>query len=392
LSIEIRPVTPDDDLDAELDLSERAFGPSSQDHAERLARAAAVAAAGRQLGAFDDGRLVASAEYHDMRQWWRGRPVPMAGVGGVKVAPEERGRGVGRALMTGLLERMAAGGFALSVLFPATSALYRSLGWEMAGGQYEVRVPSRSLRRLLPGDFPAPDASAVRRAGPGDADAIMACLAGLHAASLDCGPLTYAGARLGAFLATPGLYAYQAADGVLLYRWNRRDDEVLIYLLAAGSAATTRLLWSIVASHGTMADYVRARVSPDDPITWLVPEPDVALSRSDTWMLRVLDAPAAIEGRGFPEAAGLAVPLTLADDQLPGNTGHWLLEVAGGKGTLTRGRSAGLRLGPRGLAALYAGAPLATLRRAGLAEGGTPGADAALDTAFAATAYMTDFF
>ena len=63
-------------------------------------------AAGRDLGAYDGDRLVGTALYHDMRQWWYGRPVPMAGVAGVKVAPEYRGQGVGRALMTGLTELM----------------------------------------------------------------------------------------------------------------------------------------------------------------------------------------------------------------------------------------------------------------------------------------------
>ena len=51
-----------------------------------------------------------------------------------------------------------------------------------------------------------------------------------------------------------------------------------------------------------------------------------------------------------------------------------------------------LALGPRGLAALYAGTPVATLRRAGLADGGSPDADAALDAAFAATPFMLDGF
>jgi hypothetical protein len=51
-----------------------------------------------------------------------------------------------------------------------------------------------------------------------------------------------------------------------------------------------------------------------------------------------------------------------------------------------------LRLGARGLAALYAGTPVATLRTAGLAAGGTTESDAALDSAFAATAYMLDTF
>jgi hypothetical protein len=46
----------------------------------------------------------------------------------------------------------------------------------------------------------------------------------------------------------------------------------------------------------------------------------------------------------------------------------------------------------RGLAALYAGTPVATLRLAGLASGGTPESDTALDSAFATTAFMLDTF
>ena len=44
------------------------------------------------------------------------------------------------------------------------------------------------------------------------------------------------------------------------------------------------------------------------------------------------------------------------------------------------------------MAALYAGTPVATLRLAGLASGGSPEADAALDAAFAAASFMLDDF
>ena len=66
-----------------------------------------------------------------MRQWWCGRAVPMAGVASVKVAPEDRGRGLARRLMTALLDEIAARGYPLSALYPATMPLYRSLGWEL---------------------------------------------------------------------------------------------------------------------------------------------------------------------------------------------------------------------------------------------------------------------
>jgi predicted acetyltransferase len=114
-------------------------------------------------------------------------------------------------------------------------------------------------------------------------------------------------------------------------------------------------------------------------------------------MLRVVDAPAAIAARGFPAATSLTVPLHIADETRPANSGRWQLTVAGGAGTLDplgpdASEVPAVTLGARGLAALYAGTPLVTLRQAGLAAGGTAADDAALDAAFAATPYMLDAF
>ena len=115
----------------------------------------------------------------------------------------------------------------------------------------------------------------------------------------------------------------------------------------------------------------------------------------------------------------------ITDDLRPANSGQWTLTVQSGQGSLVRtgrpdapghpaappGRTPPapsspnqpslppgspernpLALGPRGLAALYAGTPVATLRRAGLAAGGDPASDAALDGAFAANPFMLDGF
>jgi predicted acetyltransferase len=168
----------------------------------------------------------------------------------------------------------------------------------------------------------------------------------------------------------------------------------------AGSAETTRAIWSVVSSHASMAGKVRAVVIPDDPVGWLTREPDVEVER-EPWMLRVVDATSAIAGRGFPATAGLAVGLRIDDAARPGNAGLWTLEVGGGQGSLHPGAAprpgpssppGPVRLGARGLAALYAGIPMATLRRAGLAAGGDVGTDDALDGAFAGQAFMLDEF
>jgi predicted acetyltransferase len=157
-------------------------------------------------------------------------------------------------------------------------------------------------------------------------------------------------------------------------------------------------MWGIVASHSSIASTVRARVGPADPVSWLTREPDVAVGHRSPWMLRVVDAAAAVAGRGFPPATDMTARLRVRDTACPANEGLWSLRVSGGKGALTRGEpvAAGqeevLALGARGLAALYAGTPLATLRRAGLASGGEPAADAALDGAFAARPFLLEHF
>src|SRR5258708_23858589 len=202
----------DDDLDAELDLRHRSFGAmSTQDCQYWREEMLGCIADGRQLGVWDGGQLIGAARYYDMRQYWHGQAVPMAGVGGVKIAPEARGRGIGREMMRALLGAMAGRGYPLSVLYPATAQIYRSLGWEMAGGHYRAEISGRSLGQLLPLDpeipasqAPAPDpavqapspdrwlepSAGVRRAGPADAEEVIAVIGALHAAAPDPGPAT----------------------------------------------------------------------------------------------------------------------------------------------------------------------------------------------------------
>jgi predicted acetyltransferase len=403
--IEVRVVLPGDDIDAQLDLSERAFGP--MDAAQRdqwRETVAGLIAERRCLGAFVGDRLAGGAMFFDMRQWWCGQPVPMAGVSNVRVAPEDRGRGIGRLLMTAVLDEIAAYGYPLSVLYPATMPLYRSLGWELAGGRYTAVIPARSLFRLAPPD-PAQAGlareeagsglPAIRRAGPGDVEAVIAVMGRVREAARDCGPITWDAVTVGRWLADPDRYAYLCDDGFLAYRWHHGNQALVVEGAQAVSAATLRAFWSQLGGHASIAEKVYARVGPADAFWWLARERDANVEHRSMWMLRVVDAPAAIAARGFPAAVSLTVPLLVADQGRPANSGRWDLTVAGGKGSLTPSppaTGAPLTLGPRGLAALYAGTPVVTLRQAGLASGGSPEDDAALDAAFAATPYMLDNF
>ncbi len=410
--LEIRPLTADDDLDAQRDLGERAFGampPAMRDG--WLRRNARTVAAGRYLAVFDGSRQVGGAAFFDMRQWWAGRDLPMAGVASVKMAPEARGQGIGRRLMTELLREIAERGYPLSALYPATMPIYRSLGWELAGGRYQATIPTRSLRDLLPPDaalaVPGRDLPVLRKVTAADAASVISVLGRAHQAARDCGPVTRDLASVEEWLAHREEYRYIGDDAFLAYEWQRGNTGLFAGWLAAASPEGTRALWSLLAAHSSTANTVEVRTSPDNPVWLLLRERDARLVKLSKWMLRVVDAKTAIEGRGFPDGVSLTIRLTIVDDCLPRNSGLWNLVVDGGQGSLERAASASsstassstasggagtLTLGARGLAALYGGTPVSTLRLAGLAAGGSPAGDAALSAAFSGLAFMLDDF
>ena len=400
----IRPVTPEDDFDAQLDLGQRAFGIySAAQRASWLYAARLRARQGMFLGAFAGDQPAGAAIFHDLRQWWAGRAVPCAGVASVKVAPEYRGQGAGRRLMTELLAAIAARGYPLAALYPATMPIYRSLGWELAGGRYRATIPARSLRDLL-----APDAvvaaaagkqSAVRRAEAAEAAEIVGIIGGAHEAARDCGPITWDVPLAERWLGRADMYTYRTADGYAAYRWDGAgDDALFVEHLHAASPESLRALWSVIASHSSTASAVSLYAAPNDPFWWLTRERDATIAKRSMWMLRVVDAPAAIAARGFPPAVSLSLPLVISDRTRPANSGRWQLSVSDGKGILIPNGPVvppapeALTVGARGLSALYAGTPVSTLKLAGLAAGGAPEADAALDAAFAATPFMVDEF
>jgi predicted acetyltransferase len=380
--VDIRELAPED-LGAAFDLRVRAFGP--QDQARWLRQVRPDVGRGRVLGIYDGGRLVATGRYHLFDQWWHGRAVPMGGVAGVCVAPEDRGRGVGRLLARSLLDLMAD--LPLTALYPATAPVYRFAGYEHAGMQHFVTVPAEALRTLAAGPVK------VRRAGPDDAPDVVAVLRRVHAEARDNGPIDRGEDWFRDLLDRDDVFAYLAEDGFLAYGWSADARDLFVHRCVAGSAETARALWAVVGSGSSVAGSVHACVAPDDPLFWLLRDRSTEELRRVSWMLRVLDAPAAVAARGFPAGLSAEVLLTLTDDLRPGNAGTWRLTVEGGRGELTRteDRPGSLQLAPRGLAALYAGVSTARLRLSGLAEGDTA-ADAILDAAFGATPHMLDYF
>ena len=350
------------------------------------------------LVARDGATVVASARILPLRQWWHGRAVPMGGVGGVVVAPEARGRGVARALMTAVVQRIGERGDPISMLYPATVPLYRSVGWELAGRQRTIEMAS-SVARTMADD--AGQAGRVRRCEKGDGPAIIATLGEVHRSARHSGPIEWDAPQWERSIADPATFTYLAGDdGFVAYGLeDHGHDSVLdVSHLVASSSATTRALWSMVGSGSSTAPTLRASVAPDDPLPWLGREQHVRVRGELWWMLRLVDAGAAIAARGFPAAVTTEIPVQVTDAVLPDNVGDHVIRVGEGRATLDRvddvpsAPGARLRLDANGMAALYAGVPSWTRRSAGLVHDGSPELDDACDAAFATTAFSLDYF
>lgn len=385
--MELRDLTAND-LDAVTDNRRRAFGPVPEAFQRRWVEMVTPALdAGRYLGLFDGPRLVATSRINDFTQYWHGRPISLGGVASVTVAPEDRGRGAGRTLMLATLDRCARLGHPVSALYPATTHIYRSLGWEHAGAMHRAVLPAEALRTIR-----RTEDVQVSRVGPEDAERVVSVLRAVHLATRACGPVCWDAAVWRTWLGNEDDFAYLAHDGLLLYRWQGEDLEVPV--LVAASEATARTLWSLVGSSASIARSVHAVVAPDDPVFWLVgdrPEDRVGQTR---WMFRVVDLAAAIRARGFPPGVTLDVVVQVDDPQRPGNSGPWHLSVSGGAATAEPAGtlpSALPVLTAGAFSALFCGVPATTLRRTGGLTGPEDG-DAALDAAFQARPYMLDHF
>lgn len=387
-----RDVT-EQDFDQALGVRSRSFGPlvpGTRDRWEAMLRDCILAR--RMIGVYDGDRLVAHARVRGFEQAWGGRHLPMGGVAGVVVDPDQRGRGVGTLLMRSAIERMAELGDAVSVLYPAHAAIYRGCGYEFGGAQHKITFDSWALRDLRH----LGRSVDVRRALVDDAEQIRSTIAADHARLRADGPLLPAIDELRSDLEDPDQIWFVAGNGCVSYRFATGKDllagELVIDRLHASDPTTRAALWSLVGSGSSVARTVAAYVAPDDPIHLLTVEQAAKQRYAVGWMLRVIDLPTAIEKRGFASAVNGFVDVLVEDELAPGCAGPWRITVADGAAHAVRADVADpVRMGPRGLAGLYAGLSPARLREAGLLEGGLQH-DALLEGALGGAAYLLDYF
>jgi predicted acetyltransferase len=351
----------------------------------------------RMTGAFDGGRLVAMTHTHRMAQYFGGRAVPMGGLASVAVVPDRRGEGLAKQVCTAALHAMRGRREVISSLYPATTGIYRALGWELGGSYVWSKLAPAALRSL-----PAPERRALRPASLDELPALRACYARVAAGTpgfLARGDAWWE--RLASFWRAYSVYVAASGaggiDGYLVYA--QADGEysglggpfrIVVRELIAAERDAGLALWSLLGRWSSQVTDLILVGPVEDSLLLLSPEQAVQPLAQIRWMTRIVDAAGAVAARGFAPNLELELPLALRDGVLAENDGRWVLRVAKGQGELVRGAhgAAGApALSIGGFASLYTGfASCARLARSGLLRDGSDAQRAALDAAFAGPA------
>ncbi len=309
------------------------------------------------------GEVIGGLVQYDMGQFFGGRAVRNVGIAGVAISPTARGRGAAKSLMASTLAELYDDAVAVSTLYPTTFTLYGRAGYAVAGHRYEYRLPLARLGRIrASGEIRRVDLKV-------DADRLAQFyrkLAANRPGWLDRSEHIWQ--RVHNHPAGRDVHGYVLPavdgdmDGYVVYTLSAEGrypyDLELRDVQAANPDAARRIL-ALLSDCRTLARYAIWHGPLDDPLLLAVPELGTEISIAETWMLRIVDVRAAFAERGYPAALTAKLDLDLTDDVLPGNAGHWLIEIEGGRAKANRvDLDAGpdtLRMDTRALSSLYTG-------------------------------------
>jgi predicted acetyltransferase len=355
----------------------------------------------RVLAVFVDDEPVAVSRIREFGQFFGGRRVPMGGFSPVGVAAEYRGRGYGSLVTAGQFPHLRERGEVLSGLYPATNALYRRVGFELAGVWSVHKARTRELQRL-----PLGRGTPTRRASEPDHGAIERCYArvarnvpGFLDRSRNWWDRIFGAENQQVYVVDgePGHGSGEVA-GYVRYnlRWPERASIASIDVaeLIADEPSVAHTLWRLVGSSSSIAPDCTIVGPPEDPLFLSLPEQDLVTSNEWRWMARIIDAPGAIAARGYAPGSKSAVSLRIVDPQCDWNDGRWRLVVEDDEAVLERGGDGELEMGIGAFSSLYTGyASPWQLVTAGLLQGSAPRALTELAGAFAGPApWMPDFY
>jgi predicted acetyltransferase len=388
----VRPPNDDQEVDGLLELLIESF----QFDRELIAKWREIVGRENMRIVLDGARVVAGLAILEVRQWFGGQRLPMGAIAAVGVAPDRRGSGVGAGLMKATLSELRERKIPLSVLYASTMRLYRKVGYEQAGTAVRYSIPAA--------DLPARErdlaVSPLDLGDPADLE-IMKSLR-REAGRAQNGYLERNDAMWGyltrVFSTAPRAYlagSRENPEGFVFFRQTGVPGGLKLELrdLVATTPRALQRLFTFLAGHRSLVTEVHFDGPPSDPRLLLLPEQTFKIEKVERFMVRVVDVPAALTGRGYPAHLDETLAFHLDDPTVPENTGSWTLRVKDGKGSVEPGGRAGLDVDVRTFAPLYTGLhPATALARVGKLTGSEE-ALAAADRIFGGQEpSMTDHF
>lgn len=332
-----------------------------------------------------DGQILGGCVLFAMGQYWKGRSVPLGGIGGVGVAPHVRGKGVARALMVGLFSALQERKIPVAGLFPATQRVYRSVGYEQSGERWCYQAPLAALSSVRQEVEMTP-------VDPMDL-AIRARYRPAHG-NLDRNDAVWT--RLGRIWQGQRYAWLIGGDGYVILHHRSGEGhswDLEVVDLCVPSAPSARSLLALLASHRSMATQVRWWGAATDPLLAHFPEPVWSVLVAQRWMLRIVDVVGALSGRGWPPGAFGELHLSIRDSLLPGNEGNFVLHVGKEGAVVERGGEGRLQLDISALGPLYSGYFSASiLQELGKIEGDRPSLELADQLFTAPVPWMREIY
>ncbi|MBI4519247.1 MAG: GNAT family N-acetyltransferase, partial [Gemmatimonadetes bacterium] len=290
------------------------------------------------------GRVIAALRTYAFQMSMHGSVLPVMGLAGVAVAPDQRRRGVGRRICVEALRIAHARGDALSVLYPARASFYQPLGYALAGELHRYRFPPVALPQYE-------ERSCVRAALRVD----RAALAELHRrAAMSVNGMLLRTPRLWAFLDEPRWQAFVYDPGgrpsgyvVVGSRTQTASSRPILQVkeLIADDEAAYRGLLGWLAAQADRYQSIVYDALPEERLSERMADPRTHGRRPTRglWfetarilrgpMLRIVDVELAFGLVASPVLETFAV----LDPQIPANERVW--EV-GGRGLAEAGRGA----------------------------------------------------
>jgi predicted acetyltransferase len=305
-----------------------------------------------------DGNIVAGLRAERLAQVLGGRSVTAAAVFGVKVGPECRGRGIGRALMRRMLVDLRSEGIGLATLYPTDARAYRGAGFEVAGAhnRYGIRSDRLESRATL----------GVERLSNPSVEVLDATYA--QFASEETGLLIRssrwweARTLMPTESEPPQCFVIPGEHGLRGYLLlDRHDEGKLPYF----TTHLRDLVWQDAEALLTLLAVAAGNVAVSPSVTWPGSDNDPVFAELDfsaatvtdrrLWMTRVLDPRLVLSARGFPATLGGRLTLQIEDSQLPENEEPFDLAIEGGRGVTGPATRDPIRMSIPTLAAIITG-------------------------------------